>query len=124
MLTSAERKQRQLSPVRHGLYVKTANGRQLRDRSVQRLVSKLRAALPWLKPSDLPAARAWCEIEVLGRLVFKDLRSNGFTTGRSEPRRLLTEYRQLRSTQLGYARELAMTPAARKELLGVLEEPD
>ena len=83
---------------------------------MQRLVSKLRAALPWLKPSDLPAARAWCEIEVLGRL--------GFTTGQGEPRRLLTEYRQLRSTQLGYARELAMTPAARKELLGVLEEPD
>ena len=124
MLTSAERRQRQLAPVRSTIYVKAPAGRQLRDRAVQRLVSKLRAALPWLKPSDLPAARAWCEIEVLGRLVFKDLRSNGFTTGQGEPRRLLTEYRQLRSTQLGYARELAMTPAARKELLGVLEEPD
>src|SRR5207244_1262647 len=67
MLTSAERRQRQLAPLKTGLYVRAANGRQLRDRSVQRLVSKLRQALPWLKPSDLPAARAWCEIEVLGR---------------------------------------------------------
>ena len=123
-MTPKQLTQRALAPIRSTIYVKAPAGRQLRDRSVQRLVSKLRQALPWLTPSDLPAARAWCEIEVLGRLVFKDLRSNGFTTGRSEPRRLLTEYRQLRSTQLGYARELAMTPAARKELLGVLEEPD
>jgi len=116
MLSSAERQQRQLAPVRHGLYVRAANGRQLRDRAVQRLVSKLRQAIPWLTPSDLPAARAWCEAEVLSRLVFHELRVNGITTGQGEPRRLLSEYRQLRSAQLGYARELAMTPQARKAL--------
>src|SRR5207253_9689866 len=74
------------------------------------------SALPWLKPSDLPAARAWCEIEVLGRLVFHELRVNGIVTGQGEPRRLLSEYRQLRATQLGYARELAMTPTALRAL--------
>jgi len=80
-MTSAERRQRQLAPVRHGLHVRAANGRQLRDRSVQRLVGKLRAVLPWLEPADLPTARSWCEVEVLARLVFAELRANGFITG-------------------------------------------
>ena len=116
MLTSAERRQRQLAPVRSTIYVKAPAGRQLRDRSVQRLVSKLRQALPWLTPSDLPATRAWCEAEVLSRLVFHELRVSGIVTGQGEPRRLLSEYRQLRATQLGYARDLGMTSQARKSL--------
>src|SRR5437870_10121477 len=62
-MTSAERRQRQLAPV--GLHVRAANGRQLRDWSVQRLVGKLRAVLPWLEPADLPTARSRCEVEVL-----------------------------------------------------------
>ena len=41
---------------------------------------------------------------------------NGITTGQGEPRRLLSEYRQLRATQLAYARELAMTPQAHRAL--------
>ena len=115
-MTPKQLTQRALAPIRSTIYVKAPAGRQLRDRSVQRLVSKLRQALPWLTPSDLPAARAWCEIEVLGRLVFHELRVNGIVTGQGEPRRLLSEYRQLRSAQLGYARELAMTPQARRAL--------
>src|SRR5439155_17989797 len=72
-MTPAERRQRQLAPVRSTIYVKAPAGRQLRDRAVQRLAAKLRQALSWLTPSDLPAARAWCEIEVLRRLVFREV---------------------------------------------------
>jgi hypothetical protein len=78
--------------------------------------------MPWLTPADLPAARAWCELEVVTRLAFAELRTNGFTTGGGEPRRLLSEYRQLRTAQLAYARELAMTPGARASL-GLNGEP-
>jgi Phage terminase, small subunit len=115
-MTSRQRRQRQLAPIRTGLYVRAANGRQLRDRSVQRLVAKVRAAMPWLTPADVPTARAWCELEVIARLVFAEMRTNGFTTGQGEPRRLLAEYRQLRTAQLAYARELGMTPNARASL--------
>jgi len=115
MLSSAQRKQRQLAPVQHGIYVRAPAGRQLRDRSVTRLTQKLRAVLP-LTPADIPTARAWCEIEVLARLAFHELRTHGLTTGQGEPRRLLGAYRQMRQTQLAYGRDLGMTPQARKSL--------
>jgi len=67
----------------------------------------------WLEPSDMPAARAWAELETLGANVFAELAVNGVTNTEGEPRRLLTELRQLRQAQLAYARELGMTPAAR-----------
>jgi hypothetical protein len=80
------------------------------------MTAKLRAVMPRLTPADLPTARAWCELEVLARLVFAELRTNGFTTATGEPRRLLAEYRQLRTAQLAFAREMAMTPAVRASL--------
>lgn len=124
-MTSAQRRQRQLAPVKSGLYVRATSGTRLRDRKVGRLVQKLREAMPWLEPADEPAVRAWAQLEVLGALVFQELRTNGVTNGQGEPRRLLAEFRQLRTAQLGYTRELGLTPAAR-EALGVArrrEEP-
>jgi hypothetical protein len=77
------------------------------------LVEKMKAAMPWLEPSDFPAARAWAELEILGANIFIELISNGITNEDGEPRRLLTEFRQIRQVQLSYERELGMTPAAR-----------
>jgi len=37
----------------------------------------------------------------------------GLLNAEGEPRRLLTDFRQLRQVQLSYERELGMTPAAR-----------
>jgi hypothetical protein len=73
----------------------------------------MRIAMHWLEPSDVPAARAWAEIEILAANVFAELTANGVMNAEGEPRRLLTELRQLRQVQLAYARELGMTPAAR-----------
>lgn len=96
-----------------GLYLKTGNGLRLRHQKVRRLVEKMRTTMLWLEPSDIPAARAWAELEILGANVFAELAINGVTNHEGEPRRLLTELRQLRQTQLAYERELGMTPAAR-----------
>lgn len=69
--------------------------------------------MPWLEASDLPACRAWAELEILSASVFTALTTDGFANAEGEPRKLLTEYRQLRQAQLAYERELGMTPAAR-----------
>lgn len=71
------------------------------------------SVMPWVEPSDIPCARAWAEFEILGANVFAELIANGVTNAEGEPRRLLTELRQLRQTQLAYERELGMTPAAK-----------
>lgn len=96
-----------------GLYIKAGNGLKLRHRRVRRVVEKMTINMPWLEPGDMPAARAWAELEILGATVFAELVTNGVTNHEGEPRRLLTELRQLRQGQLAYARELGMTPAAR-----------
>lgn len=102
-----------LRQQKHGLYVKAPNGIRLRSRKVQRLVERLRTVMPWLEQSDLPACRAWAELEILSTTVFAELHRNGILNTEGEPRRLISEFRQLRQTQLAFERELGMTPAAR-----------
>jgi hypothetical protein len=99
-----------------GLYVRSTNGLRLRDRKVQRLVRAMRVAMPWLQESDIPACRSWAQLEILSDQAFIILRTIGITTHGGEPRRLLTDFRQLRLAQLAYERELAMTPASRQAL--------
>jgi len=96
-----------------GLYVKSKNGIKLRDLAVRRLVRKLRIACPWLEDSDAPACRGWAQLEVLASKVYAELRDHGFLGAEGEPRKLLSEFRQIRQAQLSYERELGMTPAAR-----------
>jgi len=103
-------------PVKTGMYVKAPNGLRLRHRRVRRLVAKMHESMPWLAPADLPACRAWAELEILGARAFAELETNGITNTAGEPRRLLGEYRQLRQAQLAYERDLGMTPAARMAL--------
>lgn len=103
-------------PRRHaetGLYMKAASGMRVRHRKVRRLVEKMRAEMPWIESSDLPACRAWAELEILGAYAFSELVGAGLLNAEAEPRRLLTDFRQLRQVQLSYERELGMTPAAR-----------
>jgi hypothetical protein len=96
-----------------GLYVRSENGLKLRDRKVQKLVRSMRIAMPWIEDSDLPACRAWAQLEILADTTFAVLRQIFIINKEGEPRRLLTDFRQLRQTQLAYERELGMTPAAR-----------
>lgn len=96
-----------------GLYVKSASGLKLRDRKVQKLVRVMRVAMPWLEEADIPACRAWAQLEILADIAYAMLQRLSIVSDKYEPRRLLTDYRQLRQTQLSYARDLGMTPAAR-----------
>ena len=101
---------------RTGLYAKSPNALAILSRKVRRLVERLRRTMPWLEPSDLPACRAWAELEILSAGAFAALTAEGLTNAQGEPRRLLSEFRQLRQAQLAYERELGMTPAARMAL--------
>jgi hypothetical protein len=72
--------------------------------------------MPWLEPSDYPAVRAWAEMEYLSNQVYAALASMAFFNRQGEARRLLSEYRQLRATQVVLARELGMAPLSRATL--------
>lgn len=110
------------NPVRHGVYSRTGSGLQRRDRRVRRLVARVLAALPALDPSDIPVLRAWAELEILAASAFLSLSDRDeagrprITDAEGNPRELLTIYRQIRQTQLPFARELGLTPASRKSL--------
>jgi hypothetical protein len=69
-----------------GLYLKSADGLRIRHRKVRRLVQKMRILMPWLEPSDIPCARAWAELELLGANVFAELITNGVSNDQGEPR--------------------------------------
>ena len=102
--------------LKPGLYVRSSNGLKLRDRKVQKLVRSMRIAMPWLEDSDVPACRAWAQMEILADTAFAVLRQVFIVNKEGEPRRLLTDFRQLRQAQLAYERELGMTPAARMSI--------
>jgi hypothetical protein len=104
---------RETNNLKHGLYVRALPGLKLRDKRVERLARKVRAVCTWLEPSDFPAVRTWCELEYLSGQVYATLRSVGVMNQQLEPRKLLSEYRQLRATQIVLSRELGLTPAAR-----------
>src|SRR5262249_23753641 len=99
-----------------GLYIKSKSGLRLRDEKTRRLTRKLLAACHWFEKSDVPAVRAWCELEILSVQVYAELRQSGVVNAEGEARRLLHDYRQLRQTQAVLSRELGLTPAARMAL--------
>jgi hypothetical protein len=89
---------------------------RLRDEKVRRLARSVRAALPWLTDADQPTVRGWSQLEVLADQAFAVLRVAGITSNGTEPRRLLTDFRQLKTAQLAYAQALGMSPAARLQI--------
>ncbi len=98
------------------LYVRAAAGLKLRDHKVQRLVQRMRIAMPWLQASDIPQARAWAQLEVIADQVYAALRAMGPLNSNGEARRLVDDFRKLRQTQNGLANALGMTPASRLAL--------
>src|SRR2546427_12148148 len=115
-MTPKQLTQRQLAPIKTGLYVRATSGQRLRDRKVGRLVHKLQVVMPWLAAADEPACRAWAQLEVLATLAFAELRKNGLTNGRGEPARMLDELRKLRTAQLRHQHAPGMSPAARQRV--------
>src|SRR5438093_12887879 len=95
-MTPKQLTQRQLAPIKTGVYVRAASGQRLRDRKVGRLVHKLQVVMPWLAAPDEPACRALTQLEVLSTLAFAELRKNGIMNVRGDAVRMLHEARKPR----------------------------
>jgi hypothetical protein len=107
--TTPAGRQRQLAAVKHGLFIKAPSGLKLKARRVRLLAQKVWATLPWLQPSDEPAVRGWCELEVVTSRLFADV------LNKAEPG-TTDLYRRVKTLQLAYERELGMTPTSRAAL--------
>src|SRR5712692_520667 len=99
-----------------GLYSRLKRDVKVRDHRVRYLVWRLRKVCPWISDSDLPAARAWAQLNILSEVAYARLRDEGMTTASGDPKKLLAEFRALKAAELAYSRELGLTPAARKTL--------
>ena len=106
---SAASRQRQLAAIKHGLRVRAPSGLRLKSRRTRRLAMKVRATLPWLQPSDEPAVKAWCELELVTARLFADVLAKG------EPG-ATDLYRRTKQLQLAYEDRLGLNPASRAEL--------
>lgn len=74
----------------------------------------MKREMPWLEPADMPAMRAWAEMEIIGAALFNVLVDKGAVDENGKPRdHLLNHLRLYRQAQLAHEAALGMTPAAR-----------
>jgi hypothetical protein len=100
----------------HGLYATSDGALRVRQQRVRRIIGNMRRAMPWLTPADTPAMKGWAELEVLSATVFAWLLKLNVLNSEGEPRRLLSEHRQMKLAQLQYETALGMTPLSRAQL--------
>jgi hypothetical protein len=103
-------------PIKHGLYVRAAPTIRLRDKKVARLVRTMRNVLLHITEADIPACRAWAQLELVCDQLYAFLRAAGIFNSKGEAKRLIHDLRQMRQTQLTYANALGLTPAARMQI--------
>ncbi len=97
-----------------GFYSKSEKGLRLRDRSVVRIVSKMRELCPWIEPPDLPLLRRWAEIEHHATRIHAFLKIIGeVNSATGDPRRLVNELRMLAQAQASIGAQLGLSPASR-----------
>jgi len=115
-LSRSAQKQRQLAPVKHGLYrTRTGLPRQDRRRLAQ-YESDLLRLLPWLEASDSSTVRSFCYLLLLRDKILSALGDRGVLTDEGDVRRLAAELRQTLTVLLNYGRELGLSPASRMSL--------
>jgi hypothetical protein len=105
---------------KHGMFSISKDAIKQRQETVRRLVGQAYRAMHWLTDADRATVRSWAELEIITSQAFNNLVGEGILQKDKSrnPRRLLTDYRQLKMTQLAYEKELLMTPAARAAALG------
>jgi len=94
-------------------YGRSARAMKLRSRRVRPLVKRTLDRCPWITQSDITTLRAWADLEILGAACMAELLETGVLDGKKQPKSLIDQLRRIRSTQLQYARELGLSPAAR-----------
>lgn len=69
--------------VRSAIYAKAAPSLKIRDRTVERMMERVRAVVDWLEPADTPVLRSYCELEVLSRQAYATLRATGILSAKT-----------------------------------------
>jgi hypothetical protein len=86
----------------------------------------LRDSTPSCPTFSLPVAKAWAQLEILADCAYTELRENGiFSRGAGDEvigRRLLEDFRKLRSVQLPFANALGLTPLSRFQIKAGAEQ--
>jgi hypothetical protein len=113
-LSPAEQRQRELAARKHGLRAKSSTSLRVRNYRAGRLLSRLQEIVADLgrplQEVELPAARAWCQQEILATDLFGALQAG------QGGEKALEQYLSVRRLQLSYATALGLTPSARAAL--------
>jgi hypothetical protein len=92
-----------------------------RDPLIEQLVEKVREQCPEIDDDRFfVAIYSFCEFEFLALRAFAALKSSVINP-EGDSRRLLGDFRQLRQTQLMFARELGLTPASLASIRSLLK---
>jgi hypothetical protein len=102
--------------IKSGAYAKGEKATERRCQKVRGIVRKLYRDMPMLQQADRYIAKAWAEHEVLARFLYDALKEAGPINAKGEGKRLLHDYRLIRASQLQVARELGLTPLARRAM--------
>ena len=102
--------------ARTSLYIRSPKAMTKRDKRTERLIKRMFDVLPHLQMADRPTAKAWAQLEILADCCFTELREHGVFNSEMESRRLLHDFRQLRTAQLPFANALGLTPLSRFQI--------
>lgn len=110
-ITPAQRRQRQMAALRHGLRAKAAPRLRTRNKRVGALLLELQRHVT-LRPVDLPLARRWAELECMAvdHSAILVAPAASVEDGREK---LVVQYLAIVRAQTALAGQLGITPAAR-----------
>lgn len=87
-----------------------------RSIAVMRYTRDVRLAAPWLEIADSAMVRRFAELQVVIANLFSEMRDNGLFDSKKAPRLVIDTWRRCVQTQAAIARELGLSPLARKQL--------
>lgn len=87
-----------------------------RSIAVMRYTRDIKLAAPWLEPCDAPLVRRFAELQVLIANLYFEIHSGGAFDNKRQPRFVLETYRRMVLAQAAIARELGLSPLARRQL--------
>src|SRR5579863_6661860 len=88
--------------MRHGLWVQSRTALDRRECATRSLIMRARKLMHWITDADMPALRSWAELEIVASQLWINLQDEGPFLPNREPRRVLTEYRQMKLCQLAF----------------------
>jgi phage terminase small subunit len=87
-----------------------------RSIAVMRYTRLVMLAAPWLDAADSAMVRRFSELQVVIANLFSEMRENGLFDKAKQPRLVIDTWRRCVQTQAAIAKELGLSPLARKQL--------